>query len=115
MRKARTWLAATIVTPLSCIAPAATSSRDGSRRRQDRFRRHVLSCPAAAIGNDMRDGFNLRPFEHLGRQMAGKPVEVPTRTTRRSPRSASRSRRQLDRVSTTSNFPPTMAFRTCFL
>jgi branched-chain amino acid transport system substrate-binding protein len=35
----------------------------------------TFSGPAAAIGNDMRDGFNLG-LEHLGRQMAGKPVEV---------------------------------------
>jgi branched-chain amino acid transport system substrate-binding protein len=35
----------------------------------------TFSGPAAAIGNDMRDGFNLG-IEHLSRQMAGRPVEV---------------------------------------
>jgi branched-chain amino acid transport system substrate-binding protein len=35
----------------------------------------TFSGPAAAIGNDMRDGFNLG-IEHLGRKMAGRPVEV---------------------------------------
>jgi branched-chain amino acid transport system substrate-binding protein len=35
----------------------------------------TFSGPAAAIGNDMRDGFNLG-VENLGRQMAGRPVEV---------------------------------------
>src|SRR5271170_666194 len=35
----------------------------------------TFSGPAAAIGNDMRDGFNLG-IEQLGRQMAGRPVEI---------------------------------------
>ena len=35
----------------------------------------TFSGPAAAIGNDLRDGFNLG-IEHLSRQMAGRPVEV---------------------------------------
>jgi branched-chain amino acid transport system substrate-binding protein len=35
----------------------------------------TFTGPAAAIGNDMRDGFNLS-IERLGRQMAGRPVEV---------------------------------------
>jgi branched-chain amino acid transport system substrate-binding protein len=35
----------------------------------------TFSGPAAAIGNDMRDGFNLG-IEHLSRQMAGRPFEV---------------------------------------
>jgi branched-chain amino acid transport system substrate-binding protein len=35
----------------------------------------TFSGPAAAIGNDMRDGFNLG-LDHLGRRMGGKPVEV---------------------------------------
>jgi branched-chain amino acid transport system substrate-binding protein len=35
----------------------------------------TFSGPAAAIGNDMRDGFNLG-IDNLGRQMAGRPVEV---------------------------------------
>lgn len=36
---------------------------------------NTFSGPPAAIGNDMRDGFNLG-IETLGRQMAGRPVEV---------------------------------------
>jgi branched-chain amino acid transport system substrate-binding protein len=35
----------------------------------------TLTGPAAAIGNDMRDGFNLGVV-NLGRQMAGRPVEI---------------------------------------
>lgn len=35
----------------------------------------TFSGPAAAIGNDMRDGFSLG-IDNLGRQMAGRPVEV---------------------------------------
>jgi branched-chain amino acid transport system substrate-binding protein len=35
----------------------------------------TFSGPTAAIGNDMRDGFNLG-LDSLGRQMAGRPVEV---------------------------------------
>jgi len=35
----------------------------------------TLSGPVAALGNDMRDGFNLG-LQNLGLQMAGRPVEV---------------------------------------
>jgi branched-chain amino acid transport system substrate-binding protein len=35
----------------------------------------TFSGPAAALGNDMRDGFNLG-IENLGRQMSGRPVEM---------------------------------------
>src|ERR1022692_86954 len=35
----------------------------------------TFSGPTAALGNDMRDGFNLG-VENLGRQMAGRPVEI---------------------------------------
>lgn len=35
----------------------------------------TFSGPAAIIGNDMRDGFNLG-IKNLGRQMGGRPVEV---------------------------------------
>jgi branched-chain amino acid transport system substrate-binding protein len=66
MRKTRTWLAAAIVA-LPCMAPAAEAVKIGFVG--------TFSGPAAAIGNDMRDGFNLG-LEELGRQMAGKPVEV---------------------------------------
>ena len=73
MRKARTWLAAAIVT-LSCIALAAIPAGMAADAVKIGFV-GTFSGPAAAIGNDMRDGFNLG-LEHLGRQMAGKPVEV---------------------------------------
>jgi branched-chain amino acid transport system substrate-binding protein len=36
---------------------------------------NTFSGPAASIGNDMRDGFNLG-IQNLGGQMAGRPVEV---------------------------------------
>jgi branched-chain amino acid transport system substrate-binding protein len=35
----------------------------------------TFSGPTAVIGNDMRDSFDLA-LDHLGRKMAGKPVEV---------------------------------------
>src|ERR1700720_3200126 len=35
----------------------------------------TFSGPAAAIGNDMRNSFELA-LDHLGRKMGGKPVEV---------------------------------------
>jgi branched-chain amino acid transport system substrate-binding protein len=73
MRKARTWLAAAIVT-LSCIAPAAIPAAMAADAVKIGFV-GTFSGPTAAIGNDIRDGFNLG-LEHLGRQMAGKPVEV---------------------------------------
>ena len=73
MRKARTWLAAAIVT-LSFIALAAIPATMAADAVKIGFV-GTFSGPAAAIGNDMRDGFNLG-LEHLGRQMAGKPVEV---------------------------------------
>jgi branched-chain amino acid transport system substrate-binding protein len=69
MRKTRTWLAAAIVA-LPCMASAAIAADTVKIGFVGTF-----SGPAAAIGNDMRDGFSLG-LEHLGRQMAGKPVEV---------------------------------------
>ena len=69
MHKTRTRLAAAIVA-LPCMAPAAIAADTVKIGFVGTF-----SGPAAAIGNDMRDGFNLG-LEHLGRQMAGKPVEV---------------------------------------
>jgi branched-chain amino acid transport system substrate-binding protein len=73
MRKTRTWLAAAIVA-LPCMAPAAIPAALAADTVKIGFV-GTFSGPAAAIGNDMRDGFNLG-LEHLGRQMAGKPVEV---------------------------------------
>src|SRR3974390_3668850 len=35
----------------------------------------TFSGPTAVIGNDMRNSFELA-LDHLGRKMAGKPVEV---------------------------------------
>src|SRR5580693_3414065 len=73
MRKTRTWLAAAIVA-LPCMAPAAIPAALAADTVKIGFV-GTFSGPAAAIGNDMRDGFNLG-LEHLGRQMEGKPVEV---------------------------------------
>jgi branched-chain amino acid transport system substrate-binding protein len=64
MRKTRTWLVAAIVAVPCMAADTVKIGFVGT-----------FSGPAAAIGNDMRDGFNLG-LEHLGRQMAGKPVEA---------------------------------------
>ena len=69
MRETRTWLAAAIVS-LPCLASPAMAADAVKIGFVGTF-----SGPAAAIGNDMRDGFNFA-LEHLGRQMAGKPVEV---------------------------------------
>jgi branched-chain amino acid transport system substrate-binding protein len=74
MRRTRTWLAAAIVA-LPCIAPAAMTPVAMAADTVKIGFVGTFSGPAAAIGNDMRDGFNLG-LEHLGRQMAGKPVEV---------------------------------------
>jgi hypothetical protein len=49
----------------------------------------TFSGPAAVIGNDMRDGFELA-LDHLGRKVGGLPVQSSTRMTSKSPRSASR-------------------------
>ena len=54
-------------TPAAVPAPAADVVKIGFVG--------TFSGPAAAIGNDMRDGFSLG-IESLGRQMAGRPVEV---------------------------------------
>jgi ABC-type branched-subunit amino acid transport system substrate-binding protein len=48
----------------------------------------TFSGPAAVIGNDMRDGFELA-LDHLGRKVGVLPRSF-TRMTSRSPRSASR-------------------------
>jgi branched-chain amino acid transport system substrate-binding protein len=72
MRKTRTWLAAGAVT-LCCVAPGAFGSAAADVVKIGFV--GTFSGPAAAIGNDMRDGFNLG-LEHLGRRMGGKPVEV---------------------------------------
>ena len=69
MRKTRTWLAAAIVA-VPCMTPAAMAAEAVKIGFVATF-----SGPAAAIGNDMRYGFNLG-LEHLGHRMAGKPVEV---------------------------------------
>ena len=74
MRRTRTWLAAAIVA-LSCIAPAAMTPVAMAADTVKIGFVGTFSGPAAAIGNDMRDGFNLG-LEHLARQMAGKPVEL---------------------------------------
>ncbi len=53
----------------------------------------TFSGPTAVIGNDMRDAFELA-LDHLGRKMGGSPSRSSTRTTSRSPRSASRRPRR---------------------
>jgi branched-chain amino acid transport system substrate-binding protein len=73
MRRTRMWLAAAIMA-LPCLAPAAMSAAMAADSVKIGFV-GTFSGPAAAIGNDMRDGFNLA-LGHLGHQMAAKPVEV---------------------------------------
>jgi branched-chain amino acid transport system substrate-binding protein len=109
MRKARTWLAAAIVT-LSCIAPAAIPAAMAADAVKIGFV-GTFSGPTAAIGNDIRDGFNLG-LEHLGRQMAGKPVEVLYEDDTQKPEVGKQKTDKLiesDHV----NFLTAMAFRTC--
>jgi branched-chain amino acid transport system substrate-binding protein len=74
MRKTRSWLAAATVAvccsglgALGSVAIAADAVKIGFVS--------TFSGPAAAIGNDIRDGFNLA-LDQLGRRMGGKPVEV---------------------------------------
>jgi branched-chain amino acid transport system substrate-binding protein len=73
MRDMRTRLAAVIVS-LPCLLPCLASPVAAADGVKIGFV-GTFSGPAAAIGNDMRDGFNLA-VEQLGHRMAGKPVEV---------------------------------------
>jgi branched-chain amino acid transport system substrate-binding protein len=68
-------------TAAAVAAPAADSVKIGFVG--------TFSGPAAAIGNDMRDGFSLG-IDNLGRQMAGRPVEVIYEDDTQKPESASR-------------------------
>src|ERR1700722_3628714 len=74
MRKTRTWLAAGVVA-VCCGAQGLIGSAAIAADTVKIGFVGTFSGPAAAIGNDMRDGFNLA-LDQLGRQMAGKPVEV---------------------------------------
>ena len=49
----------------------------------------TFSGPTAAIGNDMRNAFELA-LDHLGRKIGGLPVEVIYEDDSRSPTSACR-------------------------
>jgi hypothetical protein len=62
---------------LACLAAAAIATT-GPAAAEDSVKIGFVGTftgPAAAIGNDMRDGFNLG-IERLDRHMAGRPVEV---------------------------------------
>src|ERR1700689_5858751 len=61
------WLAGATVLALSSPAAAADTIKIGFVS--------TFSGPTAVIGNDMRNSFELA-LDHLGRKMAGKPVEV---------------------------------------
>src|SRR5258708_2988565 len=61
------WLAGAAALALAQPAVAADSIKIGFVS--------AFSGPAAVIGNDMRNSFE-RAFDHLGRKMGGKPVEV---------------------------------------
>jgi len=52
----------------------AGAARIGGRHDQDRLCLD-LQRPRSAIGNDMRNSFELA-LDHIGRKMGGKPVEV---------------------------------------
>ncbi len=74
MRTTRSWLAAGVVA-VCCVGPALIGSAATAADAVKIGFVGTFSGPAAAIGNDMRDGFNLA-LEQLGRRMAGKPIEV---------------------------------------
>src|SRR3984957_4463682 len=74
MRKTRTWLAAGVVA-VCCGAQGLIGSAAIAADTVKIGFVSTFSGPAAAIGNDMRDGFNLA-LDQLGRRMGGKPVEV---------------------------------------
>jgi branched-chain amino acid transport system substrate-binding protein len=74
MRKTRSWLAAATVA-VCCSGPWALGSVAIAADTVKIGFVSTFSGPAAAIGNDMRDGFNLA-LDQLGRRMGGKPVEV---------------------------------------
>src|SRR5271167_4527989 len=61
------WLAGATVLALAQPASAADSIKIGFVS--------TFSGPTAVIGNDMRNSFELA-LDHMGRKMAGKPVEV---------------------------------------
>ena len=61
------WLAGAAVLALAQPAFAADSIKIGFVS--------TFSGPTAAIGNDMRNSFELA-LDHMGRKMGGKPVEV---------------------------------------
>src|SRR6267154_5005784 len=61
------WLAGATVLALANPAVAADTIKIGFVS--------TFSGPTAVIGNDMRNSFEVA-LEHLGRKMAGKPVEV---------------------------------------
>src|SRR5579859_1607353 len=61
------WLAGATALALSYPAAAADTIKIGFVS--------TFSGPTAVIGNDMRNSFELA-LDHLGRKMAGKPVEV---------------------------------------
>src|SRR5579859_3469349 len=61
------WLAGTLIIAVAGPAMAADTIRIGFV--------NTFSGPAAAIGIDARNAFELA-LDHLGRRMAGKPVEV---------------------------------------
>jgi ABC-type branched-subunit amino acid transport system substrate-binding protein len=61
------WLAGATVLALAAPAMAADSIKIGFVS--------TFSGPTAVIGNDMRNSFELA-LDHMGRKMAGKPVEV---------------------------------------
>ena len=61
------WLAGATALALAQSAAAGDTIRIGFVS--------TFSGPTAVIGNDMRNSFELA-LDHLGRKMAGKPVEV---------------------------------------
>src|SRR6202000_2521542 len=67
LMKTAFWLAGAAALALTYPAAAADTIKIGFVS--------TFSGPTAVIGNDMRNSFELA-LDHLGRKMAGKPVEV---------------------------------------
>ena len=57
----------------------------------------TFSGPTAVIGNDMRNSFEIA-LDHLGRKMAGKPVEVIYEDDQQKPEVGVQKTAEADRI-----------------
>jgi branched-chain amino acid transport system substrate-binding protein len=71
----RSWIAGTAALALAAAMPAATEEAAAQQKTIKIGFISTFSGPAAAIGNDMRNSFELG-LDHLGHKIGGIPVEV---------------------------------------